>query len=225
MCTYMHSLPEKYYRDYKTNEVIYIPWNVKGKCKRLKTLFELRDTIIKESGSISCVFQIFIVDHVYSRHCPAQWTYRCTETFARSIQERALVRYRLSRYSQPANLKSEQGNLLLGFPLPAPFVLDRCGVLSPVSPVYLPVDRRLVLYVFFRVDKLDAIASLFAKNFLGKYIASEPLNIEEVGHRDPLSLPFGQGLFDRTEVEPLVAFVWRWRFKERSDTIAAVMSE
>lgn len=68
------------------------------------------------------------------------------------------------------------------------------------SPVYLLVDRRrrLVLYVFLRVDKLDAIASLFAKNFLGKYAhvrrSCEPLNIEEVGHRDSPSLPFGQGL-------------------------------
>lgn len=137
------------------------------------------------------------------------------ETFALSrdppLRERAVVRYRLSRYSQPANLKSEQGNFLPGSPfsylvplVSSSFVSDRVGCLVScvrlyISLVELPPPRHppLVLYVFLKVDKPDAIASLLAENFLRKYArvrhSLEPLDTRR-SRLSPLSFPFGQGL-------------------------------
>lgn len=116
------------------------------------------------------VFQIFT-----STTCIRDTGQRCERTIRRRhifalsrdppLKKRAVVRYRLSRYSQPANLKSEQGNFLLGSPFSFISLVSLCIGSRWVSRllcslVYLarrlpPSRLRFVLYVFLKVDKPD----------------------------------------------------------------------
>lgn len=80
-----------------------------------------------------------------------------------SREKSCVVRYRLSRYSQPANLKSERGNFLPGssYFTSSPCLVFLCigsrsGVLSPVRLVYPSVERASFCTVFLKVDKLGA---------------------------------------------------------------------
>lgn len=112
----------------------------------------------------------------------------------------------------------------------SPFVSDRVGCLVScvrlyISLVELPPPRlRLVLYVFLKVNKPDAIANLLAENFLRKYArvrhSLEPLDTRR-SRLSPLSFPFGQGLLIERNMLKLVTLASN-RGRENFDIIKVV---
>lgn len=100
---------------------------------KLSKYFEKLVAIFKKRyARVSVDISNIYVDYVYSRHWPALWTCDTKETFALSrdspLKKRAVVRYRLSRYSQPANLKSKETS--------CPALLFPTSSLSSRLPLY-----------------------------------------------------------------------------------------